>query len=164
VAGLLKKQRLLIAAGFVIVAVGNGAWFWALNYGEPVRYVWSNEVFGAAYTLGYGLLAWATWAWFRWLEGAPTPGAGLTKALRLAGIANLAFAIGVLAVTYDSAHHAITLPYHGRLSIAVPATDGLQLLGFCLVSVGFWSAASKLRIGTTTDSTSADEATTATFA
>jgi hypothetical protein len=156
VAGLLKMQRLLIAMGFVILAAGNGVQYWAISYGAPQSYAWSNEVFGAAYTVGYGLLAWATWAWFKWLESIPTPGATLTKVLRLIGIANLAFAIGLLAVTYYLAHQDISQPYEGRLGIAVATTSGVQLLGFCLVSFGFWSAASKFQLGVSDDSTSVE--------
>lgn len=151
--GQLIRQRQLILAGFVVVAIGNGAQSWAVSYGAPGLYGWSNEIFGAAYTVGYGLLAWATWIWFRWIEDLPTTAAGLTKVLKLLGVANLVFAIGLVAVTYFWARRAVDLPYDGRLSIAIPTTDGLQLLGFCLVSVGFWSAASKLRTGTLKDST-----------
>ena len=155
--GLLKRQRLLIATGFVIVAVGNGAEFWVVSYGAPGSYGWSNEIFGAAYTLGYGLLAWATWSWFEWIEGLPTPVTGLVKAIKLFGIANLVFAIGLVSVTYYWAHRVISLPYEGKVSIAIPTTNGLQLLGFCLVSVGFWSAASRLRAGVVTGSTTPEQ-------
>jgi hypothetical protein len=60
VAGSLKRQRLLIGAGFVIVAVA---------FGGQVTAVTSYEVFfGAAYTACYGLLAYAAWVWFTSLE------------------------------------------------------------------------------------------------
>jgi hypothetical protein len=144
-AGSFKRQRLLIAAGFILVAVGFGGQIVAADYES--RFLGSSgyEVFfGAAYTVGYGLLAWAAWAWFTWLERSPTSGTSLTMVLRLFAIANLAFAIGLLSLTYHWAHQAISLPYDGRLSIAIPTTYGLQLFGFCLVSAGFWSAASVL--------------------
>jgi hypothetical protein len=153
-AELLKKQRLLIATGFLIVAVGAGSEFLVGSVGAPGIYGWSYEIFGTAYTIGYALLAWATWALFKWIEGFPTPGAGLTKALKLFGVANLVFGLGLVSVTYYWAYEAIShLPYVGRAEQIIPFTGGLQLLGFCLVSVGFWSAASKLQTGALKDTT-----------
>ncbi len=155
--GQLKRQRLLIAAGFVVAAVGQGAQSWAVSDGAAGSYGWSNEIFGAAFFLGYGLLAWASWLWFRWIEDLPAPGVGLPKVLKLSGLANLAFAIGMLAVTYVQARDAIVLSYSGRLIIAVAATEGCQFVGFFLVSAGFWSAASQIGRTTRTASTPADQ-------
>ncbi|HEX3839739.1 MAG TPA: hypothetical protein VHU85_03000 [Acidimicrobiales bacterium] len=144
-AGSLKRQRLLIALGFIVVAVAFGSQIAVVDYQSGIRY-WDYEgFFGAAYTVGYGFLAWATWAWFTWLERNPISGTSLATVLKLFAIANLAFAVGLVSVTYYWAHQAISLPYDGRLSIAIPITDGLQLFGFCLVSAGLWSAAWSLR-------------------
>lgn len=145
--GRLKRQRLLIAAGFVIAALCQGAQSWAVSFGAPGSYGWSNQIFGTAFFVGYGVLAWASWVWFRWIEELPTPGVSLNRVLKLSGIANLAFAVGLLAVTYNQAREAITLTYSGRLIIVLAVTEGFQFVGFCLVSVGFWSAAA--RLGTT---------------
>ena len=100
--------------------------------------------FGVAYTVAYGLLASATWEWFRWLKNNLASGTGLTRVFRLLACANLVFAIGLVSVTYYWVHEAISTPYDGKLSIAIPTTNGLQLFGFCLVSAGFWWAASVL--------------------
>jgi hypothetical protein len=159
VAGRLKLQRFLIAAGFVIAALGQGVQSWAVSYGAPGSYGWSNQIFGTAYLFGYGLLAWASWVWFRWIEDLPTPGVSLNRVLKLAGMANLAFAIGLLAVTYNQARDAITVSYSGRLIIAVAVTEGFQFVGFCLVSVGFWSAGSRLGTSASVGNARADGAT-----
>jgi hypothetical protein len=147
--GPLRTQLLLVAAGFVTVAVGNGAEYWSVSYGEPAHFAWSSEVFGAASSVGYLLVAWAAWALFGWLGGISVPGAGPIRALQLYSIANLAFGAGFLAITYHQAQEAIGQPYEGRLGIALATSYGIELVGFCAVSVGFWSAAVKLRNGET---------------
>jgi hypothetical protein len=141
-----KKQRILVVSGFLFVAVAFGGQILAVYYHSGQPNVGYEVFFGAGYTLGYGLLAWATWSLFRWLETRPAWDRSLTKALRLFAAANLAFAIGLMSVTYLWAHLAINNPYDGRLSIAIPTTYGLQLFGFCLVSYGFWSAGSVQRM------------------
>jgi len=140
-AGSLKRQRLLVAVGFIVVAVGFGGQIAAEYYNSDVAGWGSWLIFGTCYTVGYGLLAWAAWAWFTWIDNGSTHSNGIARMLRLFGVANLAFAFGLLVITYTLAEQDITLPYDGRLSIAVTTTFGLQLLGTCLVSVGFWSAA-----------------------
>lgn len=142
----LKRQRFLVAAGYVIVAVAFGGQILSFYYHSGQQNVGYEDFFGAGYTVGYGLLAWATWSLFRWLETRPASGSSLTKALRLFAAANLAFAVGLVSVTYLWAHQAISNPYDGRLGIDIPTTYGLQLFGFCLVSYGFWSAGSVQRM------------------
>ena len=83
VAGRLKRQRLLVAAGFVIATLCQGAQSWAVSYGAPGSYGWSNQIFGTAFMFGYGVLAWASWVWFRWIEDLPTPGVSLSRVLKL---------------------------------------------------------------------------------
>ena len=160
-AASLKKQSLFVVAGFVIVAVAFGGQILAVYYHSGQPNVGYEVFFGAGYTVGYVLLAWATWSLFRWLETRPASGSSITKTLRLFAAANLAFAVGLLSVTYLFAHLAISDPYNGRLGIAVPTTYGLQLFGFCLVSYGFWSAGSALpmrdHLGATPESSCTDK-------
>jgi hypothetical protein len=144
-AATLKRQSLLVAAGYLIVAVAFGGQILAFYYHSGQQNVGYEEFFGAGYTVGYGLLAWATWSLFRWLETRSASGSSLTKALRLFAAANLTFAVGLVSVTYLWAHQAISNPYDGRLGIEIPTTYGVQLFGFCLVSYGFWSAGSVQR-------------------
>jgi hypothetical protein len=144
-AASLKQQRILVVVGFVIVGLAYGAQVVAIYDHSGIRNVGYEFAFGAGYTLGYGLLAWASWALLGWIEAASASGGRLTKVLRLFAVANLAFAIGLSSVTYLWAHQAISYPYDGRLSILVPTTYGLQLFGFCVVSLGFWSAGSVVR-------------------
>ena len=143
-AGLLKRQRLLVATGFTVVAVAFGGQIVTVEYHSGSLNSGYELFFGVAYTVAYGLLASATWEWFRWLEDNLASGTGLTRVFRLLACANLVFAIGLVSVTYYWVHEAISTPYDGKLSIAIPTTNGLQLFGFCLVSAGFWWAASVL--------------------
>jgi hypothetical protein len=154
--GPLRTQRLLVAAGFVIVAVGNGAEYWSVSYGEPAHFAWSSEVFGTASSVGYLLVAWAGWALLGWLGGTAMPGAGPIRALKLYSGANLAFGVGFLAITYHLAQEVIGQPYEGRFGIALATSYGFELVGFCAVSVGFWSGAVKLRNGETAGRTPVD--------
>jgi hypothetical protein len=144
VADSLASQRLVIATGFIVVAVGFGGEIVAGEYHSGSLNSGYEIFFGVAFTLAYGILAWATWALFTWLEVNRASVMGLGRVLRLFSIANLVFAIGMISVAYFWADRAINLPYDGRLSIAIPTTEGLQLFGFCLVSAGFWAAASRL--------------------
>jgi hypothetical protein len=152
-AGLLKRQRLLVAAGFIVVAVAFGGQIVTVEYNSGTLNSGYEVFFGIADTIAYGLLAWATWQWFRWTETSVASGTGLSRAFRLFAVANLVFAIGLVSLTYYWAHVAISSPYDGKLSIAIPTTDGLQLFGFCLVSAGFWWAASVLGAGARPDLT-----------
>ena len=145
--GPLKPQRLLVAAGFVVVGIAFGGQIAVIDYHSGFAFTEYEMFFGAASTLGYGLLAVATWVWFKSLAPGSYSGLGLTTVLKLFAVANLAFAIGLVAVTYFFVHQAISLPYDGRLGIAVPTTYGLQLFGFCLVSAAFWSAARVVQAG-----------------
>jgi hypothetical protein len=141
-AGSLKRQRLLVAAGFLLVALAFGGEILVENYHfrEAFSFLHYAYVYGAAFTAGYGLLAWATWAWLRWLEISSVSVTSLAKVLKLFAISNLVFAIGMASFTYFWAHQAISFPYDGRISVAIPTLFGLQLFGFCLVSAAFWSA------------------------
>jgi hypothetical protein len=66
-AGSLQRQRLLIACGFVIVGFAFGGQILAIYHGSPAIEGPNYELFfGAACTVGHGLLALATWAWFKW--------------------------------------------------------------------------------------------------
>jgi hypothetical protein len=143
----LKKQRLLVASGFLIVAAGYAAL--TLVGAAEHRATSSGDyenLFGGAFAVGFALVGLAAWVWFSSIEGLPG-GSGMTRVLRLFAVANLVFAIGLVSVTYFWAHQAIVYPYDGRTSIGIPTAYGLQLFGFCIVSVAFWSAASVLRTG-----------------
>jgi hypothetical protein len=142
VAGLLKRQRLLVATGFIVVAVAFGGQIVTVEYHSGSLDSGYEFFFGIAYTIAYGLLAWATWEWFRWLETSLTSAPGLARVFRLFALANLVFAIGLVSVTYYWVHASISSPYDGKLSIAIPTTNGFQLFGFIFVSAGFWWAAS----------------------
>lgn len=135
---------MLIVTGFIVVALATAGSIVEIDHAADT-YSGYAIFFWVAYTVGYGLLAWATWTWFTALDGDPTSGFRLAGALKLFAIANLAFAIGLVSLTYYWAHQAISGPYDGRLSTWIPTIDGRQLVGFCLVSAGFWSAASVVR-------------------
>jgi hypothetical protein len=144
-AGLLKKQRLVVGAGFLIVAGGYAAQtvVAAIAFRGTTSGDYEN-FYGGAFAVGFAIVGLATWAWFTSLESTP-PGHGMTSVLRLFALANLVFGVGLVSATYFWAHRAIVYPYDGRTSIGIPTAYGLQLFGFCLVSVAFWSAASVLR-------------------
>ena len=146
---IAQRQRLLVAGGFVIVAIAFGGQILDIYHDDPGIDGPDYQItFGAAYTVGYSLLAWATWVWFKWLEATPSSGGRMSSVLGLFAVANLAFAIGLTSETYFWADQAIRRPYVGRTFVAIPVTYGLQLFGFLLISVGSWSAASTLRRGT----------------
>ena len=144
-AGLIKKQRLVVGAGFLIVAGGYAAQtvVAAIAYRGTTSGDYEN-FYGGAFAVGFAIVGLATWAWFTSLESTP-PGHGMTGVLRLFAVANLVFAVGLVWITYFWAHQAIVYPYDGRTTIGIPTAYGLQLFGFCLVSVAFLSAASVLR-------------------
>jgi hypothetical protein len=141
----LKKQRLLVACGFLIVTVGYAV---MTLIGATAHRVTSSgdyeNFFGGAFAVGFAVVGLAAWVWFSSIEGLPG-GSGMTRVLRLVAAANLIFAIGLVSVTYFWAHQAIVYPYDGRTSIGIPTAYGLQLFGFCIVSVAFWSSGSILR-------------------
>jgi hypothetical protein len=140
----LKKQRLLVACGFLIVTVGYAVM--TLIGATAHRATSSGDYenfFGGAFAVGFAVVGLAARAWFSSIERLPG-GSGTTRVLRLFAVASLVFAIGLVSVTYFWAHQAIVYPNDGRTSIGIPTAYGLQFLGFCIVSVAFWSAASVL--------------------
>jgi F0F1-type ATP synthase membrane subunit c/vacuolar-type H+-ATPase subunit K len=141
----LKKQRLLVASGFLIVAVGYAAQTLVEATARQATSSGDYEnFFGGAFAVGFALVGLAAWVWFSSLERLPGD-SGMTRVLRLFAVANLIFAIGLVSATYFWTHRAIVYPYDGRTSIGIPTAYGLQLFGFCDVSVAFWSAGSMLR-------------------
>ncbi|MGA2835395.1 MAG: hypothetical protein ABSF84_02240 [Acidimicrobiales bacterium] len=141
----LRRQRLIVMLGFLSVALG-----W-IGYLALVWAEWSplegqdraNLIFGVGSVLGYAVLAVASWSWFRWMESSPHL-AGLVPVLRRFAVGNLLLAVGLAAIGYLWASHAITQPYDGRSTIVAAMTYGFEFFGFLLAAVAFWDASAEV--------------------
>jgi hypothetical protein len=144
----MRRERLVVSGGFLVVAAG---WI-----GETAVYRWgvpdavggeyqADLVFGLASVLGYVVIACASWAWFRWIEASPVSLGGLGKVLRFFAIGNLLLAVAVGGLGYFWVHWAISQPFDGRTTPVIAASNGLQSFGFLLAAIAFWGASSKVR-------------------
>ena len=142
----LRRQRLVVTAGFLAVAIGWIGYI-ALVWGE--RWVWRGEdranlVFGIGSVVGYAVLAVAAWSWFTWIESSAVHLAGMARVLRLFAVGNLFLAVGLAAISYFWASQAVTQPYDGRSTIVSAAVYGFEFFGFLLAAIAFWDASSEV--------------------
>jgi len=140
----LRWQRWVVVGGFIIVAVG---WigYTALVWHDRFSFVGgirSNLIFGIASSVGYAILAVASWALFRWIERSQHPLAGMTGVLRLFALGNLCLALGLAAISYYWSNLAFTRPYDGRTTIVAAASYGFESFGLLLGAIAYWGAAS----------------------
>ena len=136
----LGWQRRIVVLGFLSVAVGWTAYTADVWDHTPPTETLANVLFGLGGMLGYAVLAGAAWSWLQWMESCPVPLGGMSRVLRLFGVANLFLCAGVAAVAYNFASHVVTWTYTSHWEIVGVSSYGLQFLGFLLVSVAYWSA------------------------
>jgi hypothetical protein len=143
-AATLGTARYLQLIGFVTAALAVtgieivfGSWF---NLEAQAQ-----TVLAATGVLAYGVFALGTWSWFTSLEAAIGNRQGMARPLQIFSVAYLITAIGYLATTLSWAYDDLVHPYDGRRAIAVAVLYGMELAGFCLVSVAYWLAAGSCR-------------------
>jgi len=141
----LRQQRIIVVIGFVLVAVGWLAFTTNIWSNSPPSWTGADLINGLGNIIGYGVLAVAAWAWFRWIEGSTVALPDMTRLLRLFAVGNLFLSIGVMAAAYEMTHLAISVPFAGHTEIASLAWYILQAVGFLLVSVAYWSASIRLQ-------------------
>jgi hypothetical protein len=141
----LRRQRAIVTIGFALVAAGWLAYTTTIWSTSPRNQTGADMILGLGTITGYGVLAAAGWAWFKWIERSSASLPDMTVLLRLFAIGNLFFAIGFMAMAYDMTDWAFSLPFAGKTEIAQLAWYILQFIGFLLVSVAYWSASSQLR-------------------
>jgi hypothetical protein len=147
VAANLRTARYLQLIGFVIVALGVtgieilfASWF---NLDAQAQ-----TVFAATGVLAYGVFAFGTWSWFTSLEAALGNRQGMARPLRIFSVAYLITAVGYMATTFSLGYDNLAHPYEGRRFVAAAVLTGIELLGFCLVTVAYWLAARELQAQT----------------
>lgn len=122
-----------VASGFVAVAIGSALATWA--YRDDPR---SIVVSSAAFPISYGLVA---WAWWRWIIMA-TQDREKRKQIRMPcwifASAGIVMAIGYVAYTYHTLESGITGLMTAQERSLLIANGVLSVVGFCLVSCGFW--------------------------
>jgi hypothetical protein len=142
-----RWERLVVLSGFVLVAAGwigeTAVFQWGLQDGNDQYH--SDLVLGTASILGYGVIACASWAWFKWIESSQMSLAGLATVLRLFAFGNLLLAVSLSVVGYFWTHLAISQPYNGRTTPVAAASYGLECFGFLLAASAFWGASSEVR-------------------
>lgn len=139
----LRRQCLIVLAGFLAVAIGWVGYTAALWNG-PVSGFHATVIFGLGNVVGYVVLAAAAWSWLAWIESSGFPLPGMSRALRLFAVGNLCPAAGLAAVGYYWSRQAIAHPYDRHLVIVIASAYGFEFFGFLLVSAALWSAASEI--------------------
>ena len=141
----LRRQRALVAFGFVLVAVAWLAYTTEVWSNSPPGETGAELIFGVGSIAGYLVLAAAGWSWFRWIDRSLVVLPDMTRLLRLFAVGNLLFSIGVVALGYNVAHRLVNSPYEGHSEIAILASYWFQVIGFLCVSAAYWSAALHVR-------------------
>ena len=130
----LRVQRVLVSVGFLLVGVSG-----LLLLGFQSRSPNDQYFYWIVTAIGYGVLAWACWAWLAALSKRPDGASGTLRALRLVALACLLLGIAYLGLI----HELIQLHrYHVGGIRDLGLSDLLSLLGFCMASLGFWTTAS----------------------
>ena len=131
----LRWQKVLVPLGFVLV-----------GFGGLILLGYRSVTPGATYTfrivtsIGYCVLAWASWSWLQTLSRRRDGSLGMRRVLRLFAVA--CFLLGVAYVgSLNGGIDLYRLP-GGIGARGVMASDALSLLGFVLAAVGFWTAGS----------------------
>jgi hypothetical protein len=125
----------LVALGVTGIEILFGSWF---NLDTRAQ-----TVFAATGALASGVFALGTWSWFTSLETGSRE--GMARPLRIFSVAYLITAIGYLATTFSWVYDDLVHPYDGRRAHAADVLTGMELVGFCLVTVAYWLAARELR-------------------
>jgi hypothetical protein len=70
----------------------------------------------------------------------------MARPLRIFSVAYLVTAVGYMATTFSLAYDNLVHPYEGRRFIAAAVLTGMELLGFCLVTLAYLLAAGKTSV------------------
>ena len=141
----LRRPRLLILIGYLILTIGTAVTVWGERSGEP--YPKGFRVYDLATVISFALLGWAWWSYLNAVESISTP--QVRRSLRMFAAVSGLLAVGNVALMRDLFANLVHYSgYEALLKELYHLPDGrplykgmvVSVIGFCVVAVGFWWA------------------------